>query len=296
MPLLALCILLTVAALLYGLLNRPAPATGQRLSTAVSGRSQSGGMVATADDRPPRSAALLSQLRAVLPANLRNKLADLLQSAGMTVQPEMFILIWAAAAIGLPSLYLFLTVPGSSGFSTTQLGLLLAITGLCAYVPLALVKSRARSRGARLLRVLPDTMDLLTTCVEAGLAIDAALQKVAEKAKEPLGAEVRLVLRTMAMGRPRREALEQLAARTKVPDLITFVGAVVQAESMGVSLGQVLRVQAEAVRVRRKQRAEQAAYKAPVKIIIVLAFFIFPSMFIVILGPAVLQIMKGGLL
>src|SRR5207302_7087557 len=122
-----------------------------------------------------------------------------------------------------------------NGMGRTQFILLGALAVMGFYVPLTLIRGRVRKRRGKLSRALPDAMDLLTTCVEAGLGIDAALARVAEKAKEPLGAEIRMVLRTMGMGRPRREALELFAARNSIPEIRSFVSAVIQAEMMGVS-------------------------------------------------------------
>ncbi len=291
-------ICLAVACLAYSLLNRPAPVTDRRLAMLPGVRSQSmaTGRTGTAgDEQPSRRSVMEAKLRQLLPTRSRERLERLLIASGMTATPETVLTIWAAVAAGLPGLYLFSTVNSGQGISGQDL----LVTGLIAvfgmYAPYALIRSRGGRRRHKLLRALPDTMDLMVTCVEAGLGIDAALARVVGKAKEPLAGEIRLVLHTMSMGRTRRESLELLATRTGLPELTSFASAVIQAEQMGVSLGQVMRVQAEALRTQRKQRAEQAAYKAPVKIIVVLALFIFPSMFVVILGPAVIQALSGGL-
>ncbi len=137
---------------------------------------------------------------------------------------------------------------------------------------------------------LPDILDLLTVSVEAGLGFDAAISKVVEKSKGILAKEFSRVLQEIQMGKPRREALRSLSNRTQVEDVSAFVGAVIQADQLGVSIGNVLRLQSEAIRQKRKQRAEETAMKAPVKMLIPLVVFIFPTLFIVLLGPAMIQI------
>jgi len=135
-------------------------------------------------------------------------------------------------------------------------------------------------------------LDLLSVSVEAGLGFDAALQKVVEKSEGPLAEEFALALNEIRMGKPRREALRDMAERVKLDDVSTFVGAIVQADALGVSVSNVLTVQAEQVRQKRRQRAEEKAQKAPVKILIPMLFFIFPALFVVLLGPALLEIGK----
>ena len=124
------------------------------------------------------------------------------------------------------------------------------------------------------------------------MGLDAALSRVAEKVEGPFADELTRTLRDIVLGKQRSIALKELGDRTGVPDLVTFVNAVIQAERMGSSVGTVLRVQADQLRVRRRQRAEEQAYKAPVKMIFPLILCIFPTLFIVILGPAVITIMN----
>ena len=229
-----------------------------------------------------------------MPAGYGERLDKLLYAAGMRMRPEVAVVVWAGTTIGLPLLYLLMAGAGSGGSRTVIFALILA--GFGVYAPIALLKSRAGKRRKQILRAMPDMMDLLTTCVEAGLGLDAALARAGDKTKEPLGGEVRATLSSISMGTSRRRALEQLAARNGVSELTTFVTSLIQTESMGTSLGTALRVQAEAVRVARKQRAEQSAQKAPIKIIIVLVLLVFPSMFVVVLGPAALAfVVQGGI-
>ena len=148
--------------------------------------------------------------------------------------------------------------------------------------------SRMVTQRRRLLeKALPDVLDLLSVSVEAGLGLDGAVQKVGEKFAEPTAGEFRELLKEIRLGTPRAEAFRNLAERTAVPDMRTFVAAVIQAEQLGVSVARVLRVQSESLRTRRKQRIQEKAMALPVKMIFPLAFFIFPTIFIVVLGPVV---------
>ena len=152
---------------------------------------------------------------------------------------------------------------------------------------------KVKTRQRLLKESLPDSLDLLTIMVEAGLGFDAALARLVEKLDNELAEEFAMVLSEIRLGKARRDALKQLAARTDVEDIATFVTSLVQADQLGVSISRVLRVQSSQMRIKRRQRAEEAAHKAPIKMLFPLAFLIFPSMFIVILGPAVPSIMNG---
>jgi tight adherence protein C len=145
-------------------------------------------------------------------------------------------------------------------------------------------------------RALPDALDLLTISVEAGLGFDAAMAKVAEKSINELSRAFARVNAEVRLGKLRREALRDMAQRAGVQDISNFIAAVIQADQLGVSLSKVLRVQSEQMRVRRRQRAEELANQAPIKMLFPLVFLIFPSIFIVLLGPAVIQIQKSNLL
>lgn len=146
---------------------------------------------------------------------------------------------------------------------------------------------------------LPDALDLLTISVEAGLAFDSALSRVAKSTEGPLAAEFARVLQEMNIGMGRAEAMRALGERTHIPELKSFVTAMVQADAFGIPIGQVLRVQSSEMRVKRRQRAEEKAQKVPVKILFPLIFFILPTLFIVVMGPGVIAVMqsfqKGGL-
>lgn len=148
-------------------------------------------------------------------------------------------------------------------------------------------------RSAKLQRELPDAIDLLTISVEAGLGFDAAIQQVARNTHGPLSDEFARVLREMQIGQGRATALRGLADRTNVPDVRTFVGAMVQADAFGIPIAQVLRIQSHEIRVKRRQRAEEKAQQVPVKMTIPLIFCILPCLFIAVMGPAVISIMDS---
>ena len=179
-----------------------------------------------------------------------------------------------------------LMAASGGGFQANQLLVVLALGAVGVVLPYLWLFGRVRRRQTIITKSLPDSFDLVTTCVEAGLGLDAALARVAEKVEGPFADELSRTLREVGMGRMRRDALRELGERTGVPDLVSFVNAVIQAEQMGTGIGQVLRVQAEQLRVRRRQRAEELANQAPVKMVFPLVLCIFPTLFLVILGPA----------
>lgn len=165
------------------------------------------------------------------------------------------------------------------------------VTALGFYLPVLWLISRIRQRSNEIRRALPDALDLLTICVEAGLGFDAAMVKVCEKWDNELSHAFARVLQEIQLGKLRREALRDMADTMDVSEVSNFVAAVCQAEQLGVSISKVLRIQSDQMRVRRRQRAEEEARKAPVKIMVPAVFLIFPALFIVILGPAALTMM-----
>ncbi|MDW7675951.1 MAG: type II secretion system F family protein, partial [Bacillota bacterium] len=139
---------------------------------------------------------------------------------------------------------------------------------------------------------LPDVLDLLTISVDAGLGFDAALVKVVEKTDGVLKGEFSKLLQEIKKGKARKNAMKDMAERCQVNDLSTFVGALVQADQLGVSISNILRIQAEQMRLKRRQLAQEKAMKAPIKMLFPLIFFIFPTIFIVLLGPALIQLFE----
>ena len=193
------------------------------------------------------------------------------------------------ATAGLAFLVFGLAIGGASqGFLMALLGLVLGF-----FLPDFWLSNRIRARQKAILLAIPDTLDLLTISVKAGLGFDAALGKVVEKTEGPLATEFRRALAEVRIGKPRRDALREMVGRTNVPALTNFIGAIIQAEQLGVAIANVLEVQSEQLRIERRQRAEEMAAKAPIKMLFPLVGCIFPSMFIVILGPALILILNN---
>jgi tight adherence protein C len=163
-------------------------------------------------------------------------------------------------------------------------------------LPYMFLRSMIDRRKQAIIKKLPDALDLMTICVDAGLTFNAAMQKVDEKWEDPLAREFGRVIYEMQLGKSRRQALKDMSERTDVPDVTSFIAAVLQAEQLGVGIGKVLRIQSEQMRVRRRQRAEEKAQQAPVKMTFPLVFLIFPSIFIVLLGPAGIQVARSNAL
>jgi len=158
-------------------------------------------------------------------------------------------------------------------------------------LPNLILSRKAAERKTKIIKSLPDIIDLLTVSVEAGLGFDGAMIKVIEKFPGDLAEEFEKVIQEIKMGKPRRDALKDMAERVDVSDLTTFTGSIIQADQFGVSIGNVLRIQSEQMRQKRKQRAQEKAMKAPVKMLIPMVLFIFPTIFSVLLGPIALKIM-----
>jgi tight adherence protein C len=158
------------------------------------------------------------------------------------------------------------------------------------FLPDVLLYNAGSKRQERIQTVLPDALDMLTVCVEAGLGFDAALAQVARNTSGPLAAEFARALQEMQIGVARIDALRALVARTSVAELRAFVSALIQASELGIAVAQVLREQAAEMRLRRRQRAEEKAQKVPVKILFPLIFCLFPALFVVILGPGTIAV------
>jgi len=161
------------------------------------------------------------------------------------------------------------------------------------YLPHLMLTSKITRRQKEILKAMPDALDLLTICVEAGLGFDAAMSKVSEKWDNELSLALSRTIREIQLGKVRRDALKDMSDRLGIPEMTSFVAAIIQSEQLGVSMARVLRIQSDQMRVRRRQRAEEEAHKAPIKMIIPMALLIFPSIMIIILTPAALQIMES---
>jgi tight adherence protein C len=219
-----------------------------------------------------------------------DSLATLLMSAGMrSTTPQTFLAAKGiAGGAGLVTGFVigsFSSITGAVVFA--------AILGAVGYIaPALVVTSRARRRQARILSQLPDALDLLAVSVEAGLGFDGAVMKLTQYMDGPLSEEFELALGQMRIGEGRSDALKKLAERAGTQEVSSFVRAIVQADQLGTSLGRILRVQATDTRLKRQAAAEERAMKAPIKMLFPTVAFIFPAMFIVILGPAMLSLGK----
>jgi tight adherence protein C len=241
----------------------------------------------------PVAAGLARTARRITPAGFVDTLEARVNLAGVNeswpierVLAAKLVLAAAGAFVGTVKL-----VTDPSGLSVL---LVVAATLIGFLVPDVLLSSRARERQETIQRALPDVLDQVTICVEAGLGFEAAMMRAATSGSGPLATELGRTLQDISLGMPRRAALEQLLARTDVADLRHFVIAVRQAERHGVSIAQVLRIQANELREKRRQRAEERALKIPVKIVFPLILCILPALFVVLMGPAAIRISNSG--
>ncbi len=294
--LVGILIFVAVVAALAAITTPRSDLVQRRLDTLQGAALAPGG---TSDiDRPfhqrvllPFGGWVLDRFEAVLPTTLVERVRAMLVAAGSPLRLPTFLLIWALVGVIAP-LAVSVLVAASDLPPASRLVLVLAVLAGGWYLPLLWLRARVRARQTAIIKALPDSIDLVVTCVEAGLGIEAALGRVVEKVKGPFSDELRRALREIALGRGRREALRDISERTGVADVTQLVNAVVQAETAGVNLAHVIRVQADQMRTRRRQRAEEQAYKAPVKMIFPIVLFIFPSMFVVLLGPGLIQLYR----
>jgi tight adherence protein C len=240
----------------------------QRLAR-VGRRRQEGGMIARVDAKLERAG---------YPGGLRG--AD-------------WIGVKLLALIGFAILGLLLGLLLTGGQFVMAVLFALVGAGIGYMAPEFWLGRKMRARSTAMMLQLPDALDLLTISVEAGLGFDAALAKVVEKMEGPLVDEFRQALAEVRMGRSRREALRDVANRADSQPISNFIGAIVQAEQLGVPIAKVLQIQSNQLRIERRQRAEEAAAKAPVKMLFPMVGCIFPTIFIVILGPAIVTVMGG---
>jgi tight adherence protein C len=237
----------------------------------------------------PAIKALAARGRRLTPAGWVDSLERKLRLAGEPAAWPLDRVLAAKLVLALTGAILAISVL-ASGF--TVLGVLVAATAVVLgyFAPDAIVWGRAQERQQQIQRLLPDTLDQMTISVEAGLGFNAALKRTADTTEGPLSHELRRTLGELQLGVNRSDAFRHLADRTTVPELRHFVFAVQQAAEYGLPIAQVLRVQSAELRVKRRQRAEAMAMKIPVKLVFPLVFCIFPSLFIVLLVPAVMRI------
>lgn len=197
----------------------------------------------------------------------------------------------AAGVLGVGTFLVFtfsiLQQPISRAILYSLIGLALGY-----FFPQLWLNEQIKKRQLEVRKAMPDALDLLTICVEAGLGFDAAMSNVAKKWENELSMAFARAIREIQLGKVRRDALKSMADRIELAEMSSFVAAIIQSEQLGVSMAKVLRIQAEQMRMRRRQYAEELAHQAPVKMLLPMVGFIFPSIFIVLMTPAILQIMK----
>jgi len=212
------------------------------------------------------------------------------------LDPTIF---WASrfiAAVAVAGLLLFVFSMGTMAWSWGRKLMMTALFSVIGFfMPQLLLQSKINSRQDEIRKSMPDALDLLTICVQAGLGFDAAMAKVAEKWEDALSDEFARVLREVQLGSVRKQALRNMSERIGIAEMTSFVAAIIQSEQLGVSMAKVLRIQSDQMRTRRRQIAEEKAQQAPVKMLFPMALLIFPSLLIILLGPAGLQLKDSAL-
>jgi tight adherence protein C len=198
--------------------------------------------------------------------------------------------IFVAVIFGVFAFLITIISPTAGAVARIVAPLVAALIGFV--LPILWIRSKINRRKKEIIKSLPDAMDLLTIAVEAGMGFDGALQKVAEKWDNELSRAFGKVVQEMRLGVIRRDALRNMSNNMDVPDVTSFVAAIIQADQLGVSIAKILRIQSEQMRVKRRQRAEEQANKAPIKMLFPMVFLIFPALFVVLLGPAVIILME----
>ena len=209
---------------------------------------------------------------------------------GRKISPTTFLAFKSALALG--GLVLGALFGGAAAGPGGVLFAAIALAGIGFIAPDFVVSGKARSRKDRIRAELPDALDLMAVSVEAGMGFDGAISKLTEHMHGPLADEFALTLGEIRIGESRQDALKKMADRTSTPELSSFVRSIIQADQLGISLGRILRVQATDSRLKRQAAAEEKAMKAPIKMLFPTVLFIFPAMFLVILGPAFLNLSK----
>lgn len=220
---------------------------------------------------------------------------ELAGKAGMIDAPMFLASRFVVAAV--LGILVFLVCTFSILAQPISRALLYSMIGLAIgfFFPQVWLDDQIKKRQLEVRKAMPDALDLLTICVEAGLGFDAAMANVAKKWENELSMGFARAIREIQLGKVRREALKSMAERIDLAEMSSFVAAIIQSEQLGVSMAKVLRIQAEQMRMRRRQYAEELAHQAPVKMLLPMVGFIFPSIFIVLMTPAILQIMKVNL-
>jgi len=232
------------------------------------------------------------------PQNAITSMSKKMEMAGNPGNMDPAVM-FALRFLGIPfgAIFIVLDYIAAPGSFMDGKGLLFALPAALIgfYLPDLLLQSRIDKRQKEIRKAMPDGLDLLTICVEAGLGFDAAMSKLYEKWDNEMGRAFGRVVREIQLGKLRREALRDMADRLGVSEMSSFVAAVIQSEQLGVSMAHVLRIQSDQMRIRRRQIAEEEAHKAPIKMLLPMAIFIFPALCIVLMTPAFLILLEQGI-
>jgi tight adherence protein C len=281
----ALAMTSSVVLLGWALLSRPSAVAAQARDNLVRGID-----LHTPESRR-RGSGLAGLARGLTPSGTVARLDRLAATAGRPAAWPIAKLVAAKLVLAvIAGLLGAIFVAGRPGTLTVLMAVV--VTLVAYYVPELLLKSRGQERQQAIQLELADTLDQMTIAVEAGLGFESAMARAGRNGKGPLAEELVRTLQDIAVGQPRRDAYLALADRTGVTDLRRFIRAVVQADAYGVSIADVLRTQAQEMRLKRRQRAEEKAMQIPVKVIFPLILCILPTLFIVLLGPAVMDIVE----
>ena len=233
------------------------------------------------------------------PQNWLSNISRKLELAGSPskLDPSTYLMSQFGSAIGLGLVMIMVVVflMKNNSLGEKFLYCLVAVV-LGFFIPQINLSKKISARQKSVRRALPDALDLLTICVEAGLGFDAAMIKVAEKWESPLSRAFGRAIQEVQLGKLRREALRDMATNIDISEMTSFVAVVIQSEMLGVSMAKVLRIQSDQMRVRRRQMAEEEAHKAPIKMLIPMVLLTFPSLLIVLMVPAALSILSSGIM
>jgi tight adherence protein C len=232
------------------------------------------------------------------PQNALDQTAYKIELAGNPrgLEPTIFWATRFGAAIAVAALLFFVFSIAAIDWTWGRKFIMIVVFAAVGfYVPELLLTSRINRRQDSVRKAMPDALDLLTICVEAGLSFDMAMAKVAEKWDNELALSFGRALREIQLGKMRREALRTMAERIGIPEMTSFVAAIIQSELLGVSMSKVLRIQSDQMRIRRRQAAEKRAQEAPIKMLFPMALLIFPSIMLILLAPAAIQLMTSAL-
>lgn len=227
------------------------------------------------------------------PQKVLQETARKLEMAGKHMEAATFLATRFVAAAFFPVIFILLSIISPNPWPVARLVLLILLFGVIGFfLPQLWLTSEIQKIQKDVRKAMPDALDLLTICVEAGLGLDAAMAKVTEKWENYLSLAFARVIREVQLGKLRREALRDMADRLGIPEMTSFVAAIIQSEQLGVSMARVLRIQSEQMRIKRRQRAEEEAHKAPIRMIFPMGLLIFPALMIILLTPAIFQLAK----